>query len=247
MARYLISEFSTESFEYLDRIAGRGRYKEIEIEISDVSSMDLSQPLHEAVRLGLATDFLTLKGAQVFSSRRGEKFSIYDLSSGEYQILTTLLALGFSVKDGSIVLVDEPENSLHPQWQQEFMTTLSEIFGRMSDGHSVISTHSPIIVASAPIGANVIDLSIPVESLQADTIPFGLSTDSILFEQFGIASSRNPQVVDIVQRAVALAERGEAAGSDFHKMKAQLSKLHSTLRREDPLRDVAGALLEGGE
>ncbi|WP_128095112.1 AAA family ATPase [Brucella pituitosa] len=39
-------------------------------------------------------------------------------------MLTSLLALGFSVTAESIVLIDEPENSLHPQWQQDFMRTV---------------------------------------------------------------------------------------------------------------------------
>ncbi|WP_128095111.1 hypothetical protein [Brucella pituitosa] len=76
----------------------------------------------------------------------------------------------------------------------------------MQDGHLVISTHSPLIVASAKPDSMIVDLSIPMDVMPAAPVQFGASSDSILFDQFGIASSRNLNVVDLVQRAVNLVE-----------------------------------------
>jgi hypothetical protein len=198
----------------------------------------------EAIRLGLLADELVLADAQVLSRRGGKSFSIFDLSSGEYHLLTTILALGFSLEDGAIVLIDEPENSLHPQWQQEFMETLFEMCTFMKDGHAVISTHSPLIVSAAPPDSTVVDLSNAAEAVPAASVAFGASADEILFEQFGIASSRNRVVVEIVQRAVELAERDLTGSLEFKMMTQNLEDVRAQLRPGDPLKDVIDALLE---
>lgn len=48
------------------------------------------------------------------SNTQGSAINLKSMSSGEIQILTSLLSLASVVKDNSIVLIDEPEISLHP-------------------------------------------------------------------------------------------------------------------------------------
>lgn len=54
---------------------------------------------------------------------------------------------------GGIVLIDEPELSLHPIWQVKYIDFLRDIFGE--DGKMsvqfVIATHSPYILKSSPL------------------------------------------------------------------------------------------------
>ncbi len=67
------------------------------------------------------------------------------LSSGEQHQLVTLYALIFLAEDNSIILFDEPEISLHPEWQLLFWNTMSDIHKRR--GHQfVVATHAPNIV-----------------------------------------------------------------------------------------------------
>ncbi len=64
-------------------------------------------------------------------------------SSGERQITTILFAISQS-KQGGIVLIDEPEISLHLEWQRKILRIISTIF----KPEQIIScTHSPIIGA----------------------------------------------------------------------------------------------------
>jgi ABC-type transport system involved in cytochrome c biogenesis ATPase subunit len=241
----LTEQFSYDDFTDLDYVLSNKGREPIRIALNDRDQFVSSALSPEAIRLGLLAGELVLADAQVFSRHGGKSFSIYDLSSGEYHLLTTILALGFSLEDGAIVLIDEPENSLHPQWQQEFMQTLFEMCAFMKDGHVVISTHSPLIVSSAPEGSTVVDLSNTAEALQATGFAFGASADEILFEQFGIASSRNPVVVEIIQQAVDLAERELTGSLEFTSMTKRLKYVREHLRSGDPLKDVIDALLEG--
>lgn len=65
------------------------------------------------------------------------------LSSGERQILFILLKVANSAFDGTIILMDEPEISLHLSWQEKL---LDEITKLNSSSQIIIVTHSPAIV-----------------------------------------------------------------------------------------------------
>jgi predicted ATPase len=58
----------------------------------------------------------------------GAEIELRSMSSGEIQILTSLLSLASVVKESSIVLIDEPEISLHPNWQMQYIDLLNKIF-----------------------------------------------------------------------------------------------------------------------
>lgn len=70
---------------------------------------------------------------------------ITSLSSGEQHELVLLYDLLFKVKPNTLVLIDEPELSLHISWQKRFMDDLLEIIG-LARFDVVIATHSPFIV-----------------------------------------------------------------------------------------------------
>lgn len=78
-------------------------------------------------------------------SDRGDKLSVSHLSSGEQHELILLNYLLFDAKPGSMVLIDEPEISLHVSWQKAFLGDLSRI-SRVSNLRFIIATHSPQII-----------------------------------------------------------------------------------------------------
>ena len=67
------------------------------------------------------------------------------LSSGEQHELVLLYELLFKVKGNSLVLIDEPELSLHVGWQISFLRDLKEI-SKLVNSDFLIATHSPSIV-----------------------------------------------------------------------------------------------------
>ncbi len=64
------------------------------------------------------------------------------LSSGEKQIVILFTYLAF--QRGKIFVVDEPEISLHPRWQEEFLDGVKDLM--RADTQLIIATHSPAIV-----------------------------------------------------------------------------------------------------
>ena len=66
------------------------------------------------------------------------------LSSGEKHEFIMLFKLIFETAPNALVLIDEPEISLHVLWQLEFMTDLQSI-QRINPFQSIIATHSPQI------------------------------------------------------------------------------------------------------
>lgn len=86
----------------------------------------------------------------IFNSH-DKKVSISSLSSGEKQIV---FRGGFLLKDkesteGCVILIDEPEISLHPKWQKKILNFYQRLFYDGSDNQTsqiFVSTHSPFII-----------------------------------------------------------------------------------------------------
>lgn len=75
----------------------------------------------------------------------GADLGASQLSSGEQHELVLLYDLLFNVRPNSLVLVDEPEISLHIAWQQQFLNDIQRI-AALADLRFVIATHSPQII-----------------------------------------------------------------------------------------------------
>jgi predicted ATP-dependent endonuclease of OLD family len=69
------------------------------------------------------------------------------LSSGEQNEVVMLYTLVFGVEDDSMLLIDEPENSLHVLWQKKFMRTIEEV-SAVKNLFVVVATHSPQIIGT---------------------------------------------------------------------------------------------------
>ncbi|MEA9491547.1 AAA family ATPase [Xanthomonas campestris] len=68
-----------------------------------------------------------------------------ELSSGEQHQLVMLYELIFSEEEGQLYLIDEPEISLHVEWQRQFLSDMERI--AEVRGHKfIIATHSPQVI-----------------------------------------------------------------------------------------------------
>jgi predicted ATPase len=78
----------------------------------------------------------------------GVEFGIEELSTGEKTLLSKVLSLFFNQVKNQIILIDEPELSLHPRWQNKILKVY-EKFAIDNGCQIIIATHSPHIIASA--------------------------------------------------------------------------------------------------
>lgn len=89
--------------------------------------------------------FTNCYNSELFSDSDPKSLSPTDLSSGEQHELVLLYELLFKVKPNSLVLIDEPELSLHVGWQVQFLKDLQEIT-KLADLDILMATHSPDII-----------------------------------------------------------------------------------------------------
>ena len=81
----------------------------------------------------------------MFTTFAGEPLPLGALSSGEQQEIVLLYELLFRLKPNSLVLIDEPEISLHVAWQKKFLEDLTKIT-ELASFDVLIATHSPQII-----------------------------------------------------------------------------------------------------
>ncbi|MFD0335244.1 AAA family ATPase [Streptomyces erythrogriseus] len=86
------------------------------------------------------------QGFRIYSSRTGEDINPVHLSSGEQQMFILSHKLLFESSRGTLVMIDEPELSLHVLWQSTFIDDLVEI-SEVSGTYFMLATHSPALIA----------------------------------------------------------------------------------------------------
>ena len=84
-------------------------------------------------------------GKMGVAMRNGMSLPLYKLSSGEKQIIIMFYALLFHAEPGSIVVMDEPEISLHVCWQQKLGKYFADIC-RVRNIQMIVATHSPQVI-----------------------------------------------------------------------------------------------------
>lgn len=73
------------------------------------------------------------------------KIELDSLSSGEQHEIILMIDLLFNVPSGAVVLIDEPEISLHVVWQLAFIPDVRRI-AALAGFRFVVATHSPQII-----------------------------------------------------------------------------------------------------
>ena len=91
----------------------------------------------------ITSDFIVKKINAVITYERN------DLSSGEKQLIYTLLRVANSKRKNQIILMDEPEISLHLSWQEKLLASIKKL---RSESQIIVVTHSPGIVMDGWMG-----------------------------------------------------------------------------------------------
>ena len=76
---------------------------------------------------------------------KGKHISLSQLSSGEKQEIILFYKLLFETPENTLLLIDEPEISLHIAWQKKFMDDLYKII-KFKKLNVIVATHSPQII-----------------------------------------------------------------------------------------------------
>lgn len=87
-------------------------------------------------------------GLLVQHDPKGHAIDLNSLSSGEQHEIILMFDLLFNVPEGALVLIDEPEISLHVVWQMAFIPDVQRI-AEIAGFRFVVATHSPQIINGA--------------------------------------------------------------------------------------------------
>jgi AAA15 family ATPase/GTPase len=136
-------------------------------------------------------DKVDANGNVFFRNKKGEDFSIDNISTGEKTLLSKVLYLYLKKIKDSVILIDEPELSLHPAWQNRVLK-LYENFAKENNCQIIIATHSPHIIGSAK--SEYIRLLTEDGVVDSFSNTYGAKFSQILTDIMGVRDLRTPEI-----------------------------------------------------
>lgn len=173
---------------------------ELDVKLSEISKDENSMP--------------------IFTDSSGKKFGINELSSGEKQLFLRTLAIKMLEPENSIIMIDEPELSLHPKWQQKIVDVYRKI-GR--NNQIILATHSPHILGSVE-KENIVLLEknengiVKVKTGDEFGNSYGQTTGRILEDIMGLETDRNPNVNNLLNLVKEMVKNDNYENSELLNM-----------------------------
>lgn len=184
----------------------------------------------ELVESGL----LRVLDTELYSLRSKNKHKFSDASSGQQCMIQMLIGLAASIRHHALICIDEPEISLHPEWQTKVITLLQEIFKSYEGCHFFIATHSPQVVSGMQAeAACVINLEnhqvFYPDHYSEKSADFQLSR---VFEEPGF---RNEFLLRTTLKILAKLAKNQKLDSLEIQAAKHLEKIKSRLKINDPV------------
>ncbi len=190
---------------------------------------------------------------QLSLKRKQQSLDINEISSGEYHILMSFIGIYSSIEHNSLILIDEPEISLHPNWQMKYISYLKEIFKDYQSCHFLITSHSHFFASdldgrhSKIIGLKR-DLEDKIETvdLPKDLDTYGWSAEDVLYNVFDVLSTRNKFVASDVAKILNELSKGDKNKSNYvsKEQVEKLTHLENNLKDNDPFKAVVKSILK---
>ena len=210
------------------------------------SDMELTFELTQSVRsnreLAERTRNQSYQIAFMRSRSKGGITPFTELSSGEQQMLVLTTKIVASAERGCLILVDEPEISLHVSWQRLLPRLFSELRKRFHCD-IVIATHSPLVISSAT-RAQDICFAARRQQLEVIAPKDRQSVESILFTGFGTYTENNRQVHErcavLVAEGIRLANQLDSQPSELEPLTEELNRMRRTVLQSKGLLESKG-------
>jgi predicted ATP-binding protein involved in virulence len=235
---YLVSLVNTEIFKYED-LPIKEAVKKICDEIN--SMFNLLDVDIEMVGVNKDSNNMPL-----FRNKFGAEFDINSLSSGEKQLFLRAMTLKMLDINNSVILIDEPEISLHPKWQQKIVKVYE---GIGENNQIIIATHSPHIVSS--VKSESLKLLVKadngIEILQGEEIngSYGYPVERVLTELMGVETPRDSEVQNMIKTLQDLVRDNKYQTEEFKALYSEVKDLLGSLDEDIILLDMGIARRKG--
>ncbi len=235
---YLLSLVNTEIFKYED-LPIKEAIKKICDEINSIFNlldMDIEM-------VGVNKDSNNMP---LFKNKFGAEFDINSLSSGEKQLFLRAMTLKMLNINNSVILIDEPEISLHPKWQQKIVKVYE---GIGENNQIIIATHSPHIVSS--VKSESLKLLVKadngIEILQVEEIngSYGYPVERVLTELMGVETPRDSEVQNMIKTLQNLVRDNKYETEEFKVLYSEVKGLLGSLDEDIILLDMGIARRKG--
>lgn len=212
--------------------------KRVEI---DLFNLSFSSREYDFIEDLIKLDILNLDNISI--KKKGKEFLIEQCSSGEYHLLISLLGLYSKIEENSLIVIDEPEISLHPNWQMKYINFLKKMFRKFNGCHFIIATHSHFLLSDLePKSSAVIRLTRNLDTYKIDselllgTETYGWSTEEILYIVFKVRTTRNLYLENDLRE---LLHKIAIKSEDHDRMRTILNKIRPlSLSEVDPLNTI---------
>lgn len=135
--------------------------------------------------------------------------------------------------ESAIVLVDEIDLHMHPQWQRTIMEFLTE---RFPNTQFIVTAHSPLVVQAAQ-DANIVLLRREGDRVVIDNNPEIIDNwrvDQVLTSVFEIPSARPPQIEKLLAERQEILSKPKISKADKAKLKELEEKIGALPTAENP-------------
>ena len=226
----------------LKKESARTKYLEYDI----LSSNRLKEDFELLEKLS-ALDLLIYPG---LSLGKEDEYGLEDSSSGEFHFLAVMLGMTAKVKEDSLILIDEPEISLHPNWQMKYINFLKTIFREYKSTHFIIASHSHFLVSdleketSSIIGLKRNTAISPISAEFIEKNTYGWTAEDVLYNIFKAPTTRNYYLANEIGEILKLISKKEQNIGEIKKKVAELKKININLNEVDPLKDIVEKLID---
>ncbi|WP_285446540.1 AAA family ATPase [Xanthomonas sp. fls2-241-TYG-148] len=204
----------------------------------DLAVTELTNDFEENRRIAKRYYNSQAQAAFVRRAPKGKITPFADLSSGEQQVVALMVKFIASAEKGGLILIDEPETSLHVSWQ----LLLPGLLRRLAEHFVcdvVVATHSPLLLSRTTSE----DDCFSAERRRLTVIaPYELrSVERILFAAFGTYTTNNRLIHEKCASLVAAAMKvANLEGSNPRDLEPIVSELASIRRTIREFKDIDG-------
>lgn len=206
-----------------------------------VELLSLSKPNRERIWIDgvdAARRRRLFRNLSLLIRKEGVSHHFSDLSSGEQHLIGTNARLLAELEPDSLVFIDEPEISLHPEWQIKYIPTLLNSLAATPSTHVVIATHSHFMVSDLDSEKSTLITSSNQDGKFKlfDGEVYGRSPENILYRVFGVATTGNSYVEGDLHSALQMLSKPESI--DLRELADIYSRLEKVRGRDNPAMNI---------
>lgn len=181
--------------------------------------------------------------------KQGNQITSEEMSSGEFAMLAMILSVSSAaINAHSLVLLDEPELSLHPNWQMTLIDNL-DVALKNQTCHLMIATHSHMLVSDLPMNRSSVfqwekDNCGNLISHQITENTYGWSAEEVLLKVFKTATDRNRYFGERIAKLLEQMGNNEISPEAVANELDELQEISLHLSDVDPMKMVLNTIVE---